>query len=198
VPTADELQNVVPGCYLWQAYSPEAKVELTSHALVSGKDIFLVDPIGLTKKAFAELEAIPGNIAAVLLTNGNHERDAVALRDRYHVPIYAHPAAGSEFEFETVDISALSSELEIIPLRGAGPGEVGIYDRQKRLLILGDIVINLSSYDFAPLPAKYATDVKEMQRSLAALKTLDVSTICFAHGLPVTTRAAERLASLSA
>ena len=193
---AEEIQEVLPGFYLWQAYSPQAKVELTSHALVCGDALFLIDPIRLTESALTRLETLPQKPRAILLTNGNHERDAAFYRDRYNVPVFADPAAALELTISTMSFPTDLNGLELHSLPGAGTGEVGFYHRERKLLILGDIIINLDSFAFAPLPDKYATNPKEMRRSLQFLTTLDVRTLAFAHGLPITAQAAVRLASL--
>ncbi len=194
---AEEIQEVLPGFYLWQAYSSQAKVELTSHALVCGDALFFIDPIRLTESALTQLETLPQRPRAILLTNGNHERDAAFYRDRYTIPVFADREAAVEISIPTSPFPNHLNGLELRSLPGAGAGEVGIYYREKKLLILGDIIINLDSFAFAPLPDKYAANSKLMRRSLQSLTTLDVSTIAFAHGLPIMTHAAERLSGLS-
>ena len=193
---AEEIATVSPGFYLWQAYCSKAKVELTSHALVCGDALYLIDPIRLTESALTQLETLPQKPRAILLTNGNHERDAAFYRDLYGVPIFADPRAAVEISLPTAPFPNALNGLELLSLSGAGAGEVGFYHREQGLLILGDILINLDSFAFAPLPDKYATSPKEMRRSLQLLTTLDVRTIAFAHGLPISSRAAERLASV--
>ncbi len=193
---AEEIQEILPGLHIWQAFSLQAKVDLTSHALACGDQLYLIDPIRLTKSGLIQLEALQKKISAIFLTNGNHERDAAFYRDRYDVPIFAQPEAAAEISIATQPFPNALNGLEVLSLPGAGPGEVGLYHREKKLLILGDIVINLDSFAFAPLPDKYATDAKEMRRSLQSLAALDVSTICFAHGLPVRGETSKRLASL--
>ena len=194
---AEEIQEVLPGFYLWQAYSSQAKVELTSHALVCSDALFFIDPIRLTESALTQLETLPQRPRAILLTNGNHERDAAFYRDRYTIPVFADPEAAAEISIPTTPFPHHLNGLELRSLPGAGAGEVGLYHREKRLLILGDIIINLDSFAFAPLPNKYAANSKLMRRSLQLLTTLDVSIIAFAHGLPMMTHAAERLSGLS-
>jgi glyoxylase-like metal-dependent hydrolase (beta-lactamase superfamily II) len=193
---ASEIQLVLPGCYTWQAYCSSAKVELTSHLLNLGAVSYLVDPIRLDKTGLAELEEVAGNISAILLTNGNHERDAAFYRDRYTAPIYAHPEAAAEFSCTAEDFPDDWECLEIVLLPGAGLGEIGIYVPVTKLLVLGDIIINLDSFAFAPLPDKYATDPKLMRQSIRSLGECDIQTLCFAHGLPMTTQAKARLLAL--
>ena len=171
-------------------------MDLTSHALCCNNQLYLIDPIRLPAAGVSELDVLPEKVAAILLTNGNHERDAAFYRDRYKVPVFADPEAAKEFSIATEPFPSKLNELEVRSLSGAAPGEVCFYQPKRKLLILGDIVINLDSFSFALLPDKYATDVKEMRRSLQLLTALDIKTICFAHGLPIVSDAAERLAGL--
>ena len=196
MPTAEEIQEVLPGCYIWQAFCSQAKVLLTSHAIVSSNEFYLVDPIRLSKNGLEQLAEVKQQPTAVLLTNGNHERDAAFYRDYFSIPVFAHPEAAKEFSFATEGFPQQLGSLEIISLPGAGIGEIGIYDRDKKMLCLGDMIINLDSFPFAPLPNKYATNKKQMRKSIASLTALNVRTICFAHGLPVTMKAMEKIEAL--
>ena len=76
---ASEVFEIVPGVYRWECFSPEHKVELTSHAvLVEGK-LYIFDPIELTAEAKQRLLA-GQQVEAIVLTNENHERAAAAWR----------------------------------------------------------------------------------------------------------------------
>ncbi len=193
MPTALETQEVLPSFYTWQAFCSPAKVELTSHAIELAGKIYLIDPIRLGKSALTQFE---GKVAAILLTNGNHERDAAFYQKYFHAPVFASQEARAELSITTEDFPNDLGGLKIIPLPGAGPGEVAVYDPERLILCVGDIIINLDSLEFAPLPNKYATDRKRMRESLRSLTTLEVSVIGFAHGTPVTNRAKEKLVSL--
>ena len=65
------------------------------------------------------------------------------------------------------------------------------------MLALGDAVINLDSEKgLELLPDKYCDDPRENRRSLEKLLALDFHILTFAHGLPVTQRAKEKLRAL--
>ena len=195
MPVAEEFQQVLPGCYVWQAFCCKSKVDLTSHAVVSDGKLYVIDPIRLRKTAWNELRLLTPQLFAIFLTNGNHERDSAIYQKEHGVPIYADSSAMSELSVQARPHTVLNG-VEVVSLSGAGPGEVGFHFPEKRLLVLGDILINLDSFPFALLPEKYATNPKQMRESVQRLKTLDVSTICFAHGLPIIAGASGRLAAL--
>lgn len=182
---ANEFQEVLPGLFTWQAFCFQSKVDLTSHALLQNEQLWLIDPIELTSAALQEFESSTPPPAGILLTNGNHERDTKFYQQRYHIPVYADSSAAAEITHPTEPFPDLLTGIEVISLPGAGPGETGFWVAEKRLLILGDILINLGSFSFAPLPVKYATDFKAMQISLQQLTRFDAKWIVFAHGNPV-------------
>jgi hypothetical protein len=84
-------------------------------------------------------------------------------------------------------------DCQIIPLTGAGPGEIAIYRAGSGVLSIGDALINLPGSGFCPLPKKYCEDWKELTKSLGKLASIRVRAITFAHGLPMVSEAGERL-----
>jgi len=61
---------------------------------------------------------------------------------------------------------------------------------------MGDALINFQPYGFTFLPGKYCSNEKEMRRSLRKLLTCKTQRMLFAHGLPILSRASDRLRQL--
>jgi glyoxylase-like metal-dependent hydrolase (beta-lactamase superfamily II) len=197
---ADELHRVTPELAVWQAYEPAVKCELTSCALRFGGALVLVDPIALGPEAIEELTAW-ARPALILCTNANHARAADWWRARFAIPVAAHVEAAG---LETVADLALEAShpllaaLEFVPLPGAAPGEVAIYD-PRGVLCMGDALIHLPPLGLAILPDKYCADAKLLRVSLGKLLRLpSFATLTFAHGLPLTVHARSRLEDLLA
>jgi len=158
--------------------------------------ICLVDPIELSPTAFKELSLVaPPKM--ILLTNGNHARAALHFKERFKIPIFAHQAAqeglGIDLDGFLDENSRISHECQIIPLTGAGPGEIAIYLAASGVLSIGDALINLPGSGFCPLPKKYCEDSRKMRKSLDKLASIKVRAITFAHGLPIVSEAEKRL-----
>ena len=138
--------------------------------------------------------------AAIILTNGNHARAAAEYRTRFSIPILAHAGAvadlGLAVDHEIADGETVLDEFTVIALPGAAPGEIALH--AGGVLHVGDALINLPPFGFAPLPEKYCADGKEMRASLGKLLRFPFEVLTFAHGLPVVTRARHRLESLLA
>jgi glyoxylase-like metal-dependent hydrolase (beta-lactamase superfamily II) len=118
-------------------------------------------------------------------------------KERFKIPIFAHQDAQEGLEIALdgfLDEDArISDHCQIIPLTGAGPGEIAIYRAGAGVLSIGDGLINLPGSGFCPLPKKYGEDSKELTKSLGKLASIRVRAITFAHGLPLVAEAGERL-----
>ncbi len=197
---ADEVHHLLPQVAVWNAYDPACRTDLASTLYrTEAGQLFLVDPVGLAPAAFDELEGW-GEPAAVLLTNGNHDRASLWWAQRWKVPRLSHPDAFGELakapDSPLADGDLLGNELRVIALPGAGAGEVALFHLPTGTLTFGDAVVNLPGHECAPLPAKYCTDPRQARASLRKLAGLDVRQMTFAHGWPVVDAAAIRLRDL--
>ena len=196
---AEEFQQVTDGLYFWQAYDPAVKVELSCCAHRAARGLVFIDPIPLAKAALAGLCAVAAP-AAIILTNGNHARAATEYRTRFSIPILAHAGAvadlGLAVDQQIADGETVLDEFTIVALPGAAPGEIALH--AGGALHVGDALINLPPYGFAPLPDKYCADAQEMRRSLEKLLRFPFEILTFAHGLPLVSQARQRLATLLA
>ena len=196
---AEEFQQVTNGLYFWQTYDPAVKVELSCCVRRTAGGLVFIDPIPLAKAALAGLCAVAAP-AAIILTNGNHARAATEYRTRFSIPILAHAGAvadlGLAVDQQIADGETVLDEFTIVALPGAAPGEIALH--AGGALHVGDALINLPPYGFAPLPDKYCADAKEMRRSLEKLLRFPFEILTFAHGLPLVSQARQRLATLLA
>ena len=197
---ADSLQHVVDDVWIWHAFDPRVKTELFSTVIRAAHGWVVLDPIDLTESAWGTLTRL-GPVAAIVLTNGNHCRASVRFRQRLGAGIFAHPDAVGELECP-VDATLregnrVGGSLEWIELRGAGPGEVALFDDRGRLHV-GDALVNLESTGFVLLPEKYCLDAVQLRQSLRLLKGRRVEWMTFAHGLPLREGAQSRLDGLLA
>jgi hypothetical protein len=195
MPSAPEYQTVRPGLFFWQAYDPGVKTDLCCCALDTPEGLVFCDPIPLEATALKELLA-GRPPRAILLTNGNHERNAPALAREFGIEVWARSAVRGEDLavrwFEEEDI--LFGGAKAITLDGFAPGETALW--WDGVLVLGDALLNVPPYGFSMLPDKYCADPKAGRESLKKLLHLPVETLIFGHGLPIVSQARERLAEL--
>jgi len=81
IPTA-ELAQLRPGLWVWHAYDPSVKTELFSSAVATAGGLCVVDPIPLAEADLAGVTQT-GQLAAVIVTNTNHQRAAFDYSDRF-------------------------------------------------------------------------------------------------------------------
>lgn len=197
---ADEVQQVRDGLWCWQRFQPSVKVDCTSTAIRVGTQLAFIDPIPLAAEALAEITS-QAEPAAIVVTNGNHDRAVAQLRSQFKIPVIAHAAAVAELGF-AVDRTVSDEEevldgLRVITLPGAGAGEIALHDA-RGWLMLGDALINLEPDGLALLPEKYCIDAAELRRSLRKLLRFPSEVLTFAHGLPLVSRVGPRLQALLA
>ena len=193
---AEEFQTVREDLFFWQAYDASVKVDLSCCARQTSRGLVFIDPIRLADEALDELTA-RRRPAAIVLTNGNHERAARDFRERFQIPIYAHrDALAGPGEVDLREGEALMDELAVVELPGASPGEIALHGAG--VLHVGDALIHLPPVGLDILPDKYCSDPKQLRRSLGKLLRFPFDALTFAHGLPLVTQARERLSQLLA
>jgi glyoxylase-like metal-dependent hydrolase (beta-lactamase superfamily II) len=196
---ADEYQALRDTLYYWSVYEPAVKCEIGCAALKLPSGWVVADPVPLADAAWQELLAL-APLRAILLTNGNHVRDTIALRAKHQVPVVTAADTRRDLEELRPDITLLPGELlygiTAIAIPGATPGETAFHSKTG-VMILGDAVINTSTergLEF--LPDKYCADAQQNRASLRQLLEYDFHTLTLAHGAPITTRAKEKLSVL--
>jgi hypothetical protein len=196
---AEEIQEIRPGLYFWQAYEPAVKVDLSCCARRTARGLVLIDPIPLAKAALEELLSV-GDPAAIVLTGGNHARAAEEYRRRFSIPIHAHAGAAAELDLSVdhtlAEGDTVLDELTVATLSGSTPGEIALHGGD--VWHMGDALIHLPPLGFSLLPDKYCDDPKELRRSVEKLLRFPFELLTFAHGLPIVARARQRLAQLLA
>lgn len=190
-----EYSIVRSGVFTWQGYEPAVKCDCSSSALVTPAGLIFIDPISLEEEALKELAAESFSApAAVVLTNGNHQRDSLRFARRLGIPIFAPEGIGEDVvadqRFQSGDSVA---GMESIALPGFGPDETAFLFDQ--ILIFGDALVNLEPEGLRLLPEKYRMDEKQSIRSLDALRNIAPRLLLFAHGNPIVEDASERLAA---
>lgn len=197
---ADEIHRVRPDLFVWQAYEPSVKCDLTSAAVLVGHELILVDPIPLTPMAL-EVLTEQGSPRWVVCTSSNHARAAAQYRERFGAKVAAHPEGAAELGIEIdlliEDGGQLPGGCEVCALPGAAPGEIALV-REGEFICMGDAVIHLPQTGFALLPAKYCIDAKLLRHSVRKLLRYEFSALTFAHGLPLVAQARGRLEALLA
>jgi len=194
---ASDVHEILPGVFRWESFSPEHKVELTSHAVMAEGQLYICDPIELTAEARKRLLAGHA-VAAIVLTNENHERATSVWRELTQAPVWL----GEGAKVELSHVHSFPNEPTqwgpwmVTHLAGGPGGEVALRWPGRSLVVLGDAVFNLPKYGFGVLPEKYCRDQRKLGESLQRLTEVPFETALLAHGAPILTGASARICEL--
>lgn len=202
MPRAQEVDEVSPGIFVWQAYDSKVKADLFSTALETQAGTYVVDPIPLESDGLLSLCA-NRKAAGIFVTNANHARAAAEFAKTFSIPIYVHDQLRGSSDFLQAtgvrDGELFSHGLTAVALDGGPAGETALhYDDNGGTMVLGDALINFEPHGFGLLPAKYCLDSNLMRRSLGKLLNYPFERMLFAHGTPILSGARARVEQLLA
>ena len=194
---ATRIEKVCPEVHRWSRYSPEHRVELTSHSVLGPSGLVLFDPLPVSAEIL-DWFPTPSAPIAIALTNGNHGRAAGEWRERFACPVFG-PAA-VEFDLPGVHrfVPGESPLLdwEPISLPGGAEGETAFFSVPRSLVVFGDAVINLAGRPLELLPDKYCRHPAGLRVGLRSLIARGFDHALFAHGEPLLGNASGQIARL--
>ncbi|HWT94951.1 MAG TPA: hypothetical protein VN238_18285 [Solirubrobacteraceae bacterium] len=184
------ITELLPGVLHWRAIHPNTGVESSSYLITEAG--VAIDPIAPEEG----LDALPGPITAILLSNRHHLRQARELAAHHGgVPIRASrpglhefaPEDGVEpFDFgDTLPGNVLAREIGVICR-----DETALILQDQRAVVVADGVTNYGGLQFVPDdllgddPVGVKTGLLDAYRALAQEVTFDH--LLPAHGTPIT------------
>jgi hypothetical protein len=155
----------------------------TAYGLRTDDGMVLIDPLPLEPQAFAGL----GEIQAIVLTSGSHQRSAWRLREELEVPVWA-PALAQQLDEEPDDRYGHSSVLpgDLVAMFTPGPGTT-----QHTLVLddyigfVPDLVVNPVGGELSLAPDEYIENPRQARESVKQLLEQGLEILCPSHGLPV-------------
>lgn len=202
MPRAQEVDEVSPGIFVWQAYDSKIRADLSSTALVTDAGAYFVDPIPLASDGLLIHHALR-NVAGVVVTNINHARAAAELAEAFTIPVYLHDALRGDPPLSHAtwvqDREMFAPGLTAVAIDGGPAGEMAVhYNDNGGTMIVGDALINFEPHGFGLLPVKYCLDPKRMRQSLEKLLDYAFERMLFAHGTPILSGARSRVEQVMA
>jgi glyoxylase-like metal-dependent hydrolase (beta-lactamase superfamily II) len=182
---ADGVEEVAPGVWWWSVH--DDRIDFLSSALaVAGPDgTVLIDPLPLTAAALAEL----GDVGAICLTAGTHQRSAWRYRRELGAKVYA-PALSRQIEEEPDarygDGDELPGGLHAVFTPGAGTTQHTFLLEREGIAFVPDLFTHLPERGLRIVWDEYMHDPAEARRSIRRLLDLPFSILCLDHGAPLT------------
>ena len=183
---AEEIQEVAPGLWHWHVEDDRIGGYLSAaHALAADGGMVLVDPLPAASTALAEL----GEVTAICLTSGGHQRSAWRYRRQFGAPVWG-PALAETFEEEPDhrygDGDALPGGLRAVFTPGAGTTQHTLLSGgHPGIAFVPDLLAKPLGEDLVLVPSEYMHDPAEARRSVERLLDLPFETLCLSHGVPV-------------
>jgi hypothetical protein len=180
---ADSAQEVAPGVWHW-AIEDERLGGFVgdSYAVAGESGVVLVDPHRLAPDALERL----GQVEAIVLSNGSHQRSTWRLRRELGAPVHA-PALSRELDEEPDarygDGDELPGGMTAVFTPGAGTTQHTLL--RGDVALVPDVLLRIPGQGVQLVPEEYAHDRDEARRSAEKLLDLPFTTMLLLHGGPV-------------
>jgi glyoxylase-like metal-dependent hydrolase (beta-lactamase superfamily II) len=183
---AETVEEVVPGIWTWSVHDERIDFVSTAHAVSGSDGSVLIDPLPLEETALAQL----GDVRAICITAGTHQRSAWRYRRELEVPVYA-PALSKLIEEEPdvrySDSDELPGSLRAVFTPGAGTTQhTFLLDRGGGIAFVPDLFANEPGRGLAIVGEEEMPDPEEARRSIRKLLDLPFDILCLDHGAPLT------------
>ena len=181
---AESAEEVAPGIWHW-SISDERLGGFAgdSYAVAGETGAVLIDPHRLAPDALEGL----GDVEAIVLSNGSHQRSAWRLRRELGAPVHA-PALSKELDEEPDarygDGDELPGGMRALFTPGAGTTQHTLL--RGDVAIVPDLLLRMPDGSVQIVPEEYAHDVPEARRSAEKLLDVPFSLLLLLHGGPVT------------
>ena len=194
------MDHVIPGVFIWSRLSEPHGYNFNGHLVEHEDGNVCIDPVAPDA---ATLEAIAAKgVAQIVLTNRNHSRGANEVRARTGAPVSIHPAdaAHARNQGTLIDSDLVVGEhagpFEIVDASGKSPGEVALFWRTRRILVVGDVLIGNPPGRCALLPDGKMDDPSKLRDTVRRLYGLYFESLLVGDGSPIRHDARIPLAAL--
>ena len=196
------MREIVTDILTWSWFSEPHQYYFNGHLVRNPGGNICIDPVEPAEDGLDAI-AIEG-VARILLTNRNHSRAANRVRDRTGARTAIHDSdaeharnEGAELD-DTLEVGERIGPLEVINAAGKSPGEVALFWRNRRTLIVGDAVIGNPPGHCGLLPDRVKDNPAGLRGSVRKFLDLDFDTLLVGDGESILENAKARLEELVA
>jgi uncharacterized cupin superfamily protein len=175
-------QTVVSGVWSWSQWQPDRGLDFNSFFAERPDGNLVVDPLEPDEETLAELRS--RGVAAVLVTNRDHERASAALAAATGAPVVASVLDGpllARRPDRTVEPGEFLLGWRVVGFEGLKtPGEIALVDRGRNAAIVGDALWGKPAGALTIMPK--VADVDRAALSLRALRAAHVDHLLVGDG----------------
>jgi glyoxylase-like metal-dependent hydrolase (beta-lactamase superfamily II) len=200
------MREILKGIYTWGGAYPDMPWDLNGYAIRLEDGTTLVDPPSPGFGDWSKLDALKP-IQMIVVTNRDHDREVLQLRERYQAPVLAGAKESGGFTSLKVDATVVEGDclpggLCVIDLPGKSPGEIGLYfdplqnELSKELggiVLLGDAIIGHPPGDLRFVPAHKLDNAAQLKESLHKLLALEFEVLLLCDGRSILEGAHQKL-----
>jgi glyoxylase-like metal-dependent hydrolase (beta-lactamase superfamily II) len=183
------MREILPGILTWPWFSARHGYDFNGWLVRHSQGNLCIDPAEMSNEVLEELAA--EGVARVLLTNRNHFRASMRVKERTGARIAIHPAdaAFAREKGTTVDDELRTGDrvgpLVVVGAQGKSPGEVALHWPERRILFVGDACVGKPPGECALLPDAVIDDKRALIESLRRLAMLEFDALLVGDGAPV-------------
>ncbi len=190
--------TIVPGVATWSRWQADRAMFFNSWFVEGEGGNMAVDPLDADTDDLAFIDA--RGLAAVVVTNRDHERAAALLAQRYGVPVIAALPDANGMSVAVARTVAAGETLFgwlVVGFDGfKTPGEFALFDRASRAAISGDALWGVPAGAVRLMPDEKLADPARAALSARALLALGVRHLLVGDGMPVFHRGFEALCDM--
>jgi glyoxylase-like metal-dependent hydrolase (beta-lactamase superfamily II) len=183
------MREILSGIFTWPWFSARHGYDFNGWLVRHPQGNLCVDPVEMPNEVLEEISA--EGVARVLLTNRNHFRASMRVKERTGARIAIHP---KDAAFARERGTALDDELRIgervgpfavVDAHGKSPGEIALHWPERRILLVGDACVGKPPGECALLPDPVIDDKPALIESLRRLAGLEFDSLLVGDGAPV-------------
>ncbi|HEY5348437.1 MAG TPA: hypothetical protein VIJ64_01860 [Candidatus Lustribacter sp.] len=187
--------TIVPGVATWSRWQADRAMFFNAWFVAGEGGNMVVDPLEPDADDLAYVAE--RGLAAVVITNRDHERAAALFAQRYDVPVIASLPDANEMSVAVARTVAHGETLfgwRVIGLAGfKTPGEFALFHRASRSAITGDALWGVPAGAVRLMPDEKLADPRRAALSARRLLTLGVRHLLVGDGMPVFGRGGDAL-----
>ena len=194
------MREIVSDILTWPWFSEPHGYNFNGHLVRDPGGNICIDPVEPTADDMETL--VREGVAWIILTNRNHSRAANRVRARSgaRTVIHANDAdharnQGTELE-DGINLGDTVGPFEVVDAAGKSPGEVALLWPDRRILIVGDVIIGNPPGQCGLLPERVMDDPSRLRGRVRKLLDLDFDILLVGDGAPMLRDAKARLEEL--
>ena len=183
------MREILPGIFTWPWFSQRHGYDFNGYLVDDRGGNVCIDPVEMDEAVLENLRS--HRVARIVLTNRNHFRSSMRVRERTGARIAIHPA---DAEFARGKGTAIDDELlpgeavgpfAVVDAHGKSPGEIALHWPARRILLIGDACVGKPPGECALLPDAVIEDKPALIESLRRLSRLDFDSLLVGDGAPI-------------